>query len=67
MPNFGEKKVLPSGICTCPPSARALNTRSALGSSGTLTVSGAQAAAGPVRFTRTSATGTLGGKTFTAR
>lgn len=37
------------------------------GSSGTLTVSGSQAAAGTVRFTRTSATGTLGGKTFSAR
>ena len=37
------------------------------GSSGTLTVSGSQAAAGTVRFTRSSATGTLGGKTFTVR
>lgn len=37
------------------------------GSSGTLTVTGSQAAAGTIRFTRTSATGTLGGKTFTAR
>lgn len=37
------------------------------GSSGTLTVSGSQAAAGTVRFTRRSATGTLGGTSFTAR
>jgi len=35
--------------------------------SGTLTVSGSQAAAGTVTFTRTRATGTLGGKTFTVR
>lgn len=37
------------------------------GSSGTLAVTGSQAAAGTVSFTRTSATGTLGGKTFTVR
>ncbi|MDA0179570.1 alpha/beta hydrolase [Solirubrobacter phytolaccae] len=37
------------------------------GASGTLTVSGSQAAAGTVRFTRSSATGTLGGKPFTVR
>jgi hypothetical protein len=37
------------------------------GSSGTLTVTGSQAAAGSIRFTRTTATGTLGGKSFTAR
>ncbi|MBE2319750.1 alpha/beta hydrolase [Solirubrobacter sp. CPCC 204708] len=37
------------------------------GSNGTLTVSGSQAAAGTIRFTRTSATGTLGGRTFTVR
>ncbi|MDA0167738.1 alpha/beta hydrolase [Solirubrobacter taibaiensis] len=37
------------------------------GSSGTLTVTGSQAAAGTVRFTRTTATGTLGGQSFTAR
>jgi hypothetical protein len=37
------------------------------GANGTLTVSGSQAAAGTIRFTRTTATGTLGGKTFTAR
>jgi hypothetical protein len=37
------------------------------GSSGTLTVTGSQAAAGTIRFTRTTATGTLGGKRFTAR
>ncbi len=29
MPKRGEKNVLPSGICTAPPSARAANTRSA--------------------------------------
>ena len=33
MPNRGEKKVLVSGICTCPPSASALNMRSASASS----------------------------------
>ena len=32
------------------------------GSSGTLTVTGSQAAAGSIRFTRTTATGTLGGQ-----
>lgn len=37
------------------------------GSSGTLTVSGSQAAAGTIRFSRSSATATLGGKTFTVR
>ena len=34
-PNFEEKKVLPRGICTLPPSARAANTRSAWASLGT--------------------------------
>src|SRR5262249_23606463 len=29
MPKRGEKKVLPSGMCTCPPSASAANSRSA--------------------------------------
>ena len=29
MPKRGEKKVFPIGICTCPPSARAANSRSA--------------------------------------
>ena len=33
MPKRGEKNVLPSGICTCPPSASALNMRSASASS----------------------------------
>ena len=36
-------------------------------SSGTLTVTGSQAAAGTVTFSRTRATGTLGGKSFTVR
>ena len=34
MPKREEKKVLVSGICTCPPSARAANSRSASASSG---------------------------------
>ena len=33
MPNRGEKNVLASGICTCPPAASALNMRSASASS----------------------------------
>jgi hypothetical protein len=33
MPNRGEKKVLASGICSCPPLARAVNKRSASASS----------------------------------
>ena len=34
MPNRGEKNVLLNGICTSPPSARAVKTRSAVASSG---------------------------------
>ena len=36
MPKRGENKVLVSGICTCPPSASALNRRSASASLGTV-------------------------------
>src|SRR5438132_13269545 len=36
MPKRGEKKVLVSGICTCPPAASALNRRSASASLGTV-------------------------------
>src|SRR5438445_7806103 len=36
MPKRGEKKVLVSGICTCPPSASTLNRRSASASLGTV-------------------------------
>src|ERR1700730_7716105 len=36
IPKRGEKKVLVSGICTCPPSASALNRRSASASLGTV-------------------------------
>ena len=39
IPNRGEKKVLASGICTCPPSASALKSRSAVGMSATVIVS----------------------------
>src|SRR5207245_10366193 len=39
MPKRGEKKVLVNGICTCPPSARAANSRSASASSGTVSES----------------------------
>src|SRR5919108_548020 len=36
MPKREEKKVLVNGICTCPPSARAANSRSASASLGTV-------------------------------
>jgi hypothetical protein len=39
MPNAGEKKVSPNGICTCPPSASAANRRRASASSRALSVS----------------------------